>query len=59
MPADRATAAGRRLSRPGFYAGIIRRGFREGPAAGALVVAAQGLTGAGAAAELRLSRTRG
>ena len=38
-----------------FYTGLIRAGFREGAAEGALVLAAQGLTAAGIAAE-RLRR---
>ena len=52
--ARRATGrrdAGRRLAGPGFYAGLVRRGFAEGPAAGALVLAAQAATAAGVAAE--------
>ena len=51
----RAANPGRRLAGPGFYAGLVRRGFAEGPAAGALVIAAQAATAAGVAAE-RLSR---
>ncbi len=47
----RAGDPGRRLARPGFYAGLVRRGFAEGPAVGALVVAAQAATAAGVAAE--------
>ena len=51
----RAGAADRRLAPASFYGGLVRRGFREGPAAGALVVGAQALTAAGIAAE-RLAR---
>jgi GT2 family glycosyltransferase len=51
----RARGEGRRVARPGFYAGLVRRGFGAGPAAGGLVVAAQAITAAGVAAE-RLSR---
>ncbi len=47
----RAAAAGRGLARPGFYAGLVRRGFGEGAAVGALVVVAQAATAAGVAAE--------
>jgi GT2 family glycosyltransferase len=50
----RAAGDGRRVGRPGFYAGLVRRGFGEGAAVGGLVVAAQGLTVAGVVAE-RLS----
>jgi glycosyltransferase involved in cell wall biosynthesis len=51
----RAGGDGRRVAGPGFYAGLIKRGFDDGPVAGGLVVAAQALTAAGVAAE-RLSR---
>jgi glycosyltransferase involved in cell wall biosynthesis len=47
----RAAARGRRPARPGFYSALVRRGFAEGPAVGALVLAAQGLTAAGVAVE--------
>ena len=45
------TGGKRRLARPRFYAELVRDGFRASPAAGALVMAAQGLTAAGAVAE--------
>jgi len=51
----RAAGEGRGLSPPSFYAGLMRRGFEEGAAAGALVVLAQAATAAGVAAE-RLAR---
>lgn len=54
----RARAPGRRMGAPSFYAGLVRRGFEHGPAAGGLVVAAQALTAAGVVAE-RLSRLGG
>jgi GT2 family glycosyltransferase len=47
----RAAAAGRRISRPGFYGGLVRRGFAAGPAVGGLVVAAQLATAVGVATE--------
>jgi glycosyltransferase involved in cell wall biosynthesis len=47
----RARAGDRRLAPPHFYAGLLRHGFEHGAATGALVLAAQGLTAAGAAAE--------
>jgi glycosyltransferase involved in cell wall biosynthesis len=53
----RAAAGVRELSSPGFYAGLVRRGFERGAAAGVLVLAAQGVTAAGVAAE-RLTRLR-
>ena len=40
------------------YAGLVRRGFERGAAAGTLVLAAQGVTAVGVATE-RLSRRRG
>jgi glycosyltransferase involved in cell wall biosynthesis len=51
----RSGAPGRGLASAGFYAGLVRAGFHEGPAVGALVLAAQAVTAAGVAAE-RLSR---
>jgi hypothetical protein len=54
----RAAGPGRRVARPGFYAGLVRRGFGQGADAGALVAAAQGLTVLGVAVE-RLSRLGG
>jgi glycosyltransferase involved in cell wall biosynthesis len=53
----RRAGAGRGLGRPRFYAALVRDGFGEGPAAGALVVAAQAITAAGVAAG-RLSSRR-
>jgi glycosyltransferase involved in cell wall biosynthesis len=47
----------RGLARPGFYIGLLARGFALGPATGALIVGAQGATAAGIAAE-RLGRRR-
>ena len=47
----RRAASGRRLARPRFYAALIRDGFSDGVATGALVLAAQVLTAAGIAAE--------
>lgn len=41
----------RPLERPSFYAALLRRGFAEGPAAGALVCVAQVATAAGFAFE--------
>ena len=53
----RAGGGGNRgLGRPRFYAELVRDGFREGGAAGALVLAAQGLTAAGVAAEWLIRR---
>lgn len=49
------SARGEGLAPLGFYAGLVRRGFAEGPAAGALVLLAQVATGVGAARE-RLGR---
>jgi GT2 family glycosyltransferase len=43
----------RRLEPPAFYAGLLRRGFAEGPRAGALVCLAQLATAWGMAAERR------
>jgi glycosyltransferase involved in cell wall biosynthesis len=42
---------GRGLERAGFYGALVRRGFAEGPAAGALVLAAQAATAAGIGTE--------
>jgi glycosyltransferase involved in cell wall biosynthesis len=53
----RRRAPDRHLARPGFYAGLARAGFREGPRVGALVLAAQGATAAGILAE-RLATMR-
>jgi glycosyltransferase involved in cell wall biosynthesis len=53
----RGGARDRRLSRPGLYVQMARDGLRAGPTVGALVLAAQGLTAAGIAAE-RLSPRR-
>jgi cellulose synthase/poly-beta-1,6-N-acetylglucosamine synthase-like glycosyltransferase len=44
------------LAPPSFYAGLVRRGFAEGPTAGGLVLLAQVATGVGVARE-RLSPT--
>jgi glycosyltransferase involved in cell wall biosynthesis len=49
---------GRRVAAPSFYAGLVRRGFEDGVAAGGLVVAAQAITAAGVAVE-RLARLGG
>lgn len=53
---------GRRWQPPAFYAGLVRRGFAEGPAAGVLVVIAQMATASGyvrqAASLRRAGRTR-
>jgi glycosyltransferase involved in cell wall biosynthesis len=54
----RAAGAGRRLGKPGFYGGLVRRGFDDGAEVGGLVVAAQFATAAGVAVE-RLSRLGG
>jgi glycosyltransferase involved in cell wall biosynthesis len=43
----RAAGNDRRLGPPGFYAGLLRAGFSNGPAAGLLVLAAQLATAAG------------
>jgi glycosyltransferase involved in cell wall biosynthesis len=43
--------SGRRLERPGFYAGLLGRGFRSGVRVGPLVAAAQLATGVGYVAE--------
>ncbi len=51
----RAGARERRVARPSFYAGLVRRGFADGAAVGGLVLAAQAATAAGVVAE-RLSR---
>ncbi|MGD9526580.1 glycosyltransferase family 2 protein [Pseudonocardia sp.] len=42
---------GAQLEAPGFYAGLVRRGFAEGPRAGALVCVAQLATAVGIAQE--------
>lgn len=47
----RRSGEDRGLSGPSFYAGLTRRGFAEGAAAGLLVLAAQAATAAGVAAE--------
>ena len=47
----RRAGSGRPLAPLRFYAGLLRRGFAEGPAVGALVAASQLLVAAGAAAE--------
>ncbi len=47
----RAGAPGRRVPAPGFYARLVRRGFREGPVVGGLVLGAQAITAAGVVAE--------
>jgi glycosyltransferase involved in cell wall biosynthesis len=47
----RRAAPGDRLQAPRFYAGLLRAGFAEGVAAGALVVVAQVATAAGLTAE--------
>ncbi len=47
----RARAADRRVAPASFYAGLVRRGFEDGPAVGGLVLAAQALTAAGVVAE--------
>ena len=46
----------RPLERPHFYAGLLRRGFREGPAVGVLVLLAQVATAVGYLAARRASR---
>lgn len=48
---------GRSLERPGFYVGLLRDGFREGPAVGVLVAVAQLATAFGYAREA-LARAR-
>jgi GT2 family glycosyltransferase len=54
----RGSDRSRRLAPPGFYTGLVRRGFAAGPLAGGLVVAAQAATAAGIASErLRSART--
>lgn len=50
----RAAIGNRRLARPGFYSGLLRRGASRGAAVGALVVLAQVATAVGVAGE-RLS----
>ena len=50
-------AGGPGLARPGFYAGLLRRGFAAGPAEGALVCVAQVATAVGMA--LAASERRG
>lgn len=52
----RAGGDGRRLGPPSFYAALLRRGFAAGPAAGALVCAAQLAGAAGALAERAAAR---
>ncbi len=52
----RAAGGERRLGSPGFYAGLLRRGFGAGPATGALVCAAQLATALGAASEALSAR---
>ena len=47
----RAEPRRRRLERPGFYTGLLRDGFREGPAVGVLVGVAQVATALGYARE--------
>jgi GT2 family glycosyltransferase len=49
----RAGDADRRMARPGFYAGLVRRGFADGTAVGGLVMAAQLATAAGVFTERR------
>jgi glycosyltransferase involved in cell wall biosynthesis len=51
----RAAGEGRGLAPPAFYAGLVRRGFKDGAAVGALVVVAQAATALGVATE-RLGR---
>ena len=53
LPGTRRRAACQ--ARPGFYTGLIRRGFDDGAAAGGLVVAAQALTAAGVSAARRFA----
>lgn len=47
----RAVDSERRLGNPSFYAGLLRAGFAAGPAAGALVLAAQFATATGVLSE--------
>jgi glycosyltransferase involved in cell wall biosynthesis len=49
---------GRGLERAGFYGALVRRGFSQGPAAGALVLAAQAATAAGVGTEWVAARRR-
>lgn len=55
----RAADASRRPGAPGFYAGLIRAGFRAGPVAGGLVLAAQAMTAAGILSARAAARRRG
>ena len=54
----RGRSDGAGMQPPRFYADLVRAGFRQGPAVGALVVLAQGATALGVAAELRTQRRR-
>lgn len=54
----RSQADGAAMQPTGFYTGLVRAGFRHGPAAGALVLVAQVATAVGIAAELRDRRRR-
>lgn len=55
----RAADASRRPGAPGFYAGLIRAGFRAGLAAGGLVLAAQPMTAIGVLSARAAARRRG
>lgn len=55
----RAADASRRPGTPRFYAGLIRAGFRAGPGAGGLVLAAQAMTAAGVLSARAAARRRG
>ena len=53
----RSAGTERRLERPGFYAGLIRRAFRGGAQMGLLVCVAQVVTAMGFVAEWKSSRS--
>lgn len=55
---DGADDPSRRRPSPAFYLDLLRKGFRQGPTTGALVVAAQAATLAGVVAERRAARRR-
>jgi len=55
----RAADASRRPGAPGFYAGLVRAGFRAGLDAGGLVLAAQAVTAAGILSARAGARRRG
>lgn len=55
----RASGPDRRRGSTGFYSGLLRAGFRAGPAPGLLVIAAQAATAAGAIREAAKKHPRG